>query len=203
MGVIVARPGGGHWAPWYAPGMDEGGAPAAAGDRSAAVWEQAEDVARLARQLCQHREDAEDVAQSSLLKAAQHLDGFRGEASVRTWLHRITANECWMLRRRLAARSLDAILESPRPPRDAALSAGDDPEMLAEDREMGRLVIAAISELPDRQRAAIILADGAGLRADEVARELGTSVSAVRSLLVRARRALRDGLGSRSVADQG
>jgi DNA-directed RNA polymerase specialized sigma24 family protein len=35
-------------------------------------------TSRLARQLCQHREDAEDVAQTPLLKAAQHLDGFRG-----------------------------------------------------------------------------------------------------------------------------
>ena len=183
--------------------MDEDGRPGAGGDRSAAVWEQAEDVARLARQLCQHPEDAEDVAQSSLLKAAQHLDGFRGEASVRTWLHRITANECWMLRRRLTARSLDAILESPRPAREASLTAGDDPARLAEDREMGRLVIAAVAELPDRQRAAIILADGAGLRAEEVARDLGTSVSAVRSLLVRGRRAVRERVGGGSVANQG
>ncbi len=58
------------------------------------------DVWRLARQLCQHREDAEDVTQSALLKPAQHLDGFRWEASLRTWLHRIATGECRMLRRR-------------------------------------------------------------------------------------------------------
>jgi len=49
-------------------------------------------------QLCGHREDAEDVAQSSLVKAAEHIAAFRGEATVRTWLHRITTNECRMLR---------------------------------------------------------------------------------------------------------
>src|SRR5579862_3331177 len=78
------------------------------------VWVHADDVARLARQLCRHREDAEDVAQSSLLKAAEHIDGFRGESTMRTWLHRITTNECRMLRRRQVARSLDDILEHSR-----------------------------------------------------------------------------------------
>ena len=166
--------------------------PGSGGDgRQEAVWAQAEDVARLARQLCQHREDAEDVAQSSLLKAAQHIDGFRGEASVRTWLHRITANECRMIRRRLAARSLDAILEGAGIPERAVLAAGADPASLVEERELARLVIASIAELPGRQRAAIVLSDGAGLTALEVARNLGVSVPAVRSLLVRARRTVR------------
>jgi RNA polymerase sigma-70 factor (ECF subfamily) len=169
--------------------------PSAAGsaaDRSDEVWSQADDVARLARQLCQHREDAEDVAQSALLKAALHLQDFRGESSVRTWLHRITANECRMIRRRITARSLDAILERPGASVPRALEAdGGDPEALAEERELSRAVVAAISSLPDRQRAAAILADGAGLSAEEVARHLGTTVSAIRSLLVRARRAVR------------
>jgi RNA polymerase sigma-70 factor (ECF subfamily) len=155
------------------------------------VWSHADDVARLARQLCQHREDAEDVAQTSLLKASQRLDGFRGEASVRTWLHRITANECWMLRRRVTARSLDAILESPTLLPGAAHAAEADPESLVEDRELGRLVVTAIAALPNRQRAALILSDGGQLSAEEVARALGATVSSVRSLLVRARRSLR------------
>ena len=171
--------------------MDESPPTPAMADRSEVVWAHAEDVARLARQLCQHREDAEDVAQTSLLKAAQHLDGFRGESSVRTWLHRITTNECRMIRRRLTARSLDAILESPNPPERAVLTVSADPESLAEERELGRLVVSAISALPSRQRAAIILSDGAELSAEAVARTLGTSVSAVRSLLVRARRNVR------------
>jgi Sigma-70 region 2 len=75
------------------------------------VWRYREDVWRLASQLCQHREDAEDVTQSALLKAAEHLDGFRWEASLRTWLHRIATNECRMLRRRKAPLSLDELLE--------------------------------------------------------------------------------------------
>ena len=51
-------------------------------------------------------ENAADVAQNTLLKAAQHIDGFRGEASVRTWLHTIATNECRMIRRRRQPESL-------------------------------------------------------------------------------------------------
>jgi RNA polymerase sigma-70 factor (ECF subfamily) len=71
------------------------------------------------------------------------------------------------------------------------LTVSADPESLAEERELGRLVVSAISALPSRQRAAIILSDGAELSAEAVARTLGISVSAVRSLLVRARRNVR------------
>ncbi|MHB8331490.1 MAG: RNA polymerase sigma factor, partial [Candidatus Dormibacteria bacterium] len=71
------------------------------------AWQYGGDIHRLARQLCGHREDAEDVAQSTLLKASLHLDDFRGEASLRTWLHRIATNECRQLRRRKIPDSLD------------------------------------------------------------------------------------------------
>ncbi len=92
------------------------------------VWAQAEDVARLSRQLCGHPEGAEDVAQSSLVKAAEHIAGFRGEATVRTWLHRITTNECRMLRRRLMATSLDGLLEEHSGDSELLMLAGADAE---------------------------------------------------------------------------
>jgi RNA polymerase sigma factor (sigma-70 family) len=157
------------------------------------VWAQAEDVARLARQLCGHPEDAEDVAQSSLVKAAEHIAGFRGEATVRTWLHRITTNECRMLRRRLMATSLDGLLEEhPGNAELLLLTAADaDPEALAQQRALGSAVLAAVAGLPERQRLAFVLQEGGALGISEVARRLDTTVPAVRSLLVRARRTLR------------
>ena len=152
------------------------------------VWAQAEDVARLARQLCGHPEDAEDVAQSSLMKAAEHIAGFRGEATVRTWLHRITTNECRMLRRRLMATSLDGLLEEHSGDTELLLLAADaDPEALAERRTFGNAVLAAVAGLPERQRVAFVLHEGGALGIKEVARRLDTTVPAVRSLLVRAR----------------
>lgn len=159
------------------------------------VWRYREDIERLARQLCRHREDAEDVAQSALLKAAEHLDGFRAEASLRTWLHRIATNECRMLRRRTPPGSLEQLLEAaatgsaPEP-----IGESPDPEQAALATEERLLALRTLAELPARYRTVLLLADGRGLRAAEIATLLDTSVSAVRATLHRARARLRERL---------
>ncbi len=90
------------------------------------------------QQLCRHRQDAENVTHSALLKAARHVDGFRWEASLRTWLHRIATIECRMLRRRKVPASLDQLLE------DAATAPGE----------------------PLQMPAAVLLKDGLGLSSE-------------------------------------
>ncbi len=170
-----------------------------AGASAGAVWRYRDDVWRLARQLCRHREDAEDVAHSALLKAAEHLDGFRWEASLRTWLHRIATNECRMLRRRKVPLSLDALLEDAataehRPPEPAAGEPG--PEEAALEAETRRSVLAALAGLPDHYHTALLLKDGLGLRAEDVAQAMGITVPAARSILHRARSALRERLAA-------
>jgi RNA polymerase sigma-70 factor (ECF subfamily) len=168
-----------------------------AGPPADAVWRYRADVWELASQLCQHREDAEDVTQSALLKAAQHLDGFRWEASLRTWLHRIATNECRMLRRRRAPLSLDQLLEeaatAPQQPAEPP-AAGLGPEEAAMEAETRRRVVAALAGLPDRYRTAVLLKDGLGLPAEAVAAAMGITVPAARSVLHRARSALREQL---------
>lgn len=154
------------------------------------VWEYREDLERLARYLCRHPEDAEDVAHAALLKAAEKLDSFRGESSVRTWLHTIATNECRMLRRRRQPTSLDSYL-------DAAVESaieGDepDPEEIALESETRKEVLAGLETLPPDYRCALLLKDGQGLSVAEVADLLGTTEGAVRSTLYRARRLLRE-----------
>jgi len=164
-----------------------------------AVWRYRDDVWRLARQLCRHREDAEDVAQSTLLKAVQHLEGFRWEASLRTWLHRIATNECRMLRRRRAPASLDEMLEALATGEGGAGEPPDPspgPDELALEAEARRLVVEALAGMPDRYRTALLLRDGLGMRAEDLARAMGTSVPAAKAVLHRARRALRRELAS-------
>lgn len=171
-----------------------------------AVWQYRADVWRLAQQLCRHREDAEDVTQNALLKAAQQVDAFRWEASLRTWLHQIATNECRMLRRRRAALSLDQLLEdaatAPVHPAETA-APGPDPEEAALEAETRRCVIVALAELPDRYRTALLLKDGLGLPANEVAAAMNTTVPAVRSVLHRARIALRQQLTAPQQAPAG
>jgi RNA polymerase sigma-70 factor (ECF subfamily) len=147
--------------------------------------------------MCRHREDAEDVAQNSLMKAAQKIDGFRGEASVRTWLHTIATNECRMLRRRVTPSPFDEALAATLAANQKAkpYAPEQSPESLAIEAENRREVVAALDQLPERYQQVIVLKDGCGLRAAEVARVLNTTVPAVRSVLFRARRMLRSHLG--------
>jgi RNA polymerase sigma-70 factor, ECF subfamily len=161
------------------------------------VWHYRDDVWRLARQLCRHREDAEDVTHSALLKAAEHLDGFRWEASLRTWLHRIATNECRMLRRRKAPLSLEALLEEAATAehrQDEPAADAPGPEEVAVEAETRRRVLTALEGLPERYRTALLLKDGLGLRAEGVAQAMGVTVPAVRSILHRARSTLRERL---------
>ena len=137
------------------------------------------------------------MTHTALVKAAQHLDGFRWEASVRTWLHRIATNECRMLRRRKAPLSLDELLEDAATAthRPAEPPAGEPgPEEAAVEAETRRQVVAALASLPDRYRTAVLLKDGLGLAAEQVAAAMGITVPAVRSVLHRARSDLRQRL---------
>ncbi|MEA2001941.1 MAG: sigma-70 family RNA polymerase sigma factor [Actinomycetota bacterium] len=158
-----------------------------------AIWEYSEDLRRFARYLCRHPEDAEDVAQNALLKAAQQIDGFRGDASVRTWLHTIATNECRMMRRRATPDSLDLLLATaPDPTGSAAIpTPKDQPEDAAIEAEARRTVVAALERLPANYQRVLVLKDGCGLPSAEIADLLETTVPATKSTLHRARRNLR------------
>ena len=162
------------------------------------IWRYREEIHRLARQLCRHREDAEDVAQATLLKAAQHLHKFRGEASLRTWLHRIATNECRMMRRRPTEVSLEQILESIATEEDTEPLELPfdipDPEEIAAGVEMRRLVLKALGNLPERYRTVLLLKGGEEMKEREIAQVMGLGPLAVKALLHRARNALRDEL---------
>lgn len=154
------------------------------------VWAYRDDLERLARSLCRHREDAEDVAQNALLKAAEKIDGFRAESTMRTWLHAITTNECRMLRRRKQPSSLDDLLEQVAGP-GVVDTDGADPEELALELETRSELLRALEQLPEAYRVVLILKEGREMSLEQVASALDTTVPAVKSLLYRARRALR------------
>lgn len=154
------------------------------------VWQYRDDLERLARYLCRHPADAEDVAHSALMKAAAKLDGFRGESSVRTWLHTITTNECRMLRRRKVPSSLDAVFDEAVGGSELH-AEGVDPEEIALELETRTELLRALEELPDSYRCALLLKEGRDLSLAEIAELTGTSVSSVKSTLYRARLELR------------
>ncbi len=152
--------------------------------------------------------DAEDAVQETIERALRGLDRFEGRAALRSWLYRIATNVCLdMLNARkrralpmdlspsswepveagLAARQPDPMWVEPMLDEHVLRQTGD-PAELAVARESIRLAfVAALQQLPPRQRAVLILRDVLRMRAAEVADLLGTSVASVTSALQRAR----------------
>jgi len=145
----------------------------------------------LARRILGNAAEAEDVAQEAMLRVWTHAPRWQPLAAFRTWLTRVTVNLCLDRKRRAPWVELEAAGEIV----DPAPGAGEQ----AESDERERAVTTAIQQLPDRQRAAIVLTYSEGMSNAQAAEILGTSVSALETLLVRGkqnlRRALRDLIG--------
>jgi RNA polymerase sigma factor (sigma-70 family) len=101
-----------------------------------------------------------------------------------------------MLRRRTVPASLDELLDAAAAGEPAGLptAGGPSPEQAAMEAETRSRVVGVLAGLPDRYRTAVLLKDGFGLTAEQVAAAMGVSVPAVRSVLHRARAALRAAL---------
>lgn len=141
-------------------------------------------LAGLAGQRCRSPEDVDDVLQESMLAAHRGAGGFRHQAAVRSWLHRIVANAC-VDRHRANTRHATV-------PLDEALLPVTD-RTAAVDTAL--LVHEALADLPVPQRATIVAVDMYGLTVAETARLLGVSEGTVKSRRSRARARLVSRLG--------
>lgn len=161
----------------------------AGGDRAAfdlLAQRHAGAIVRLAAHILRNRADAEDVAQDAMLRVWTNAPRWKPVAKFRTWLTRIVVNLCLDRKRRAQWMPLDSAGELADPKPDAATQYQAD--------ESERRLAAAIANLPPRQRAAVALSYGEGLSNAATADILDTSVSAVETLLVRARTSLRRAL---------
>ena len=150
--------------------------------------------------------DADDAVQEAMVRAWRGLERFDGRSSMRTWLYKIATNVCLDSARARRARPVeegpvctveDALETRPRthwlePIADArAVPADADPAERVVLRESIRLAfVAALQNLPPKQRAALLLTEVLGWSAVEVAEGLDTTLSAVNSALQRARATL-------------
>jgi RNA polymerase sigma-70 factor (ECF subfamily) len=135
-------------------------------------------------------EEAADALQDAFLSAYRAVGRFRGEAAVTTWLHRIVINACLDRLRRQSIRPVvpmgdDATL-------DAVAPKNADPTAL---HEVALDVTAALRQLPDEQRAALILVDMMGYGVDEAARVLEVPTGTIKSRCARGRARLAPLLG--------
>ena len=97
-----------------------------------------------------------------------------------------------MLRRRKSPSSLEQMFESAAIGQLDLAGGSVDPEDVAMELETRREVLSAVGELPAHYRCALMLKDGRGLSLDDTARLMDTTVPAVKSILYRARGALRE-----------
>jgi len=151
-------------------------------------------IFRLAQNLTQNRQDAEEVMQDAFFRAFTHLEGFKGDARFSTWLTRIAINEALMkLRKRRPTVSLDDERESEY---DAVVRElqdwGPSPEQKYSQEEQQRILSEAVRQLSPGLRVVTQLRDVEQLSTEEAAQIPGLSVSAVKSRSRRARLTLRE-----------
>jgi RNA polymerase sigma-70 factor (ECF subfamily) len=155
---------------------------------------------RTARSVLDDDAEAEDVVQEAYVRAFTHLDGFRGEAKLSTWLTRIALNEALgRLRRRrttVGLRDIDAIDDQGEARVIYLPSArqDSDPEAAAARAEVRRLLERAVDQLPDPFRMVFVLRDIEEMSTEETAVHLGLRPETVKTRLHRARRLLRQSL---------
>ena len=154
---------------------------------------------RVARSVVADDSEAEDVVQQAYVNAFAGLAEFRSEASLATWLTRITLNEALgRLRRQrpmVDLEVLDAepagkskIIPFPLMPQDI------DPERAAAQRQIRHLIERAIDDLPEIFRVVFVMRDVEGLSIEETADFLGLEPATVKTRLHRARQQLRRAL---------
>lgn len=155
-------------------------------------------VYRLARQITQSDEDAEDVLQEAFLKAYSHLDSFQGQSKFYTWIVRIAVNEALMkLRKRRSDRTvpLDEPVETDEDQIVREIAVWDeDPEQKYSQEELREILNQAIGSLKEDFRTVFLLRDVEELSTEETAEALKISIPAVKSRLLRARLQLREKL---------
>ena len=149
--------------------------------------------------------EAQDAMQDTLLSAFEHIGGFQGRSKFSTWLVSIARNTgLQRLRRGERFESLDEVEYNeewdfrPRQVRDWQ----DNPEQSCSRMEMRQLVEKGILALPANYRVVVMLRDIQQVSTDEVARQLGLSVPAVKTRLLRGRLMLREWLSPHLAASR-
>lgn len=144
--------------------------------------------------------EAEDIAQEVFVAVFKHIDSFRGDSSLSTWILRIAANHCRNRIRYLKRRyhQQTQVLEDTR---ESDFLPGDRvspprPDAVAEGRQLQRVLRAGMEELEEDHRLVLVLRDMEHLSYQEIAEVLEVAEGTVKSRLFRARLALKNYLAA-------
>lgn len=129
-------------------------------------------------------EDARDATQETFLAAFRSLRGFRGEAKVSSWLHRIAVNQCITRQRRAKVRNEAALDdEAENDAHSFATPLEISPARVVEGRERSDAVRRAVNSLPVELRQVIVMKEFEELTFREIADALDLPLSTVKSRL--------------------
>lgn len=153
-------------------------------------------IQRLIGRMVRDVDLVEDISQETFIRAYRALHQFRGEAQFYTWLYRIAVNT--------AKKFLLELKHDPTVSESSLANDDDDetswnkneptaqdgPESILAAKEVAAVVNAAMDDLPDDLRQAVVLREIEGLSYEEIATAMGCPVGTVRSRIFRAREAI-------------
>ena len=149
-------------------------------------WERR--IFALAYGMLGREEDARDATQETFVAAFRNLRGFRGEAKVSSWLHRIAVNQCISRQRRSKVRSESALEDEHE--NSFATPLNNSPARVAEGRQETLAVRRAINTLPIELRQVVVMKEFEELTFREIAEALDLPLSTVKSRLYTAMKQL-------------
>lgn len=138
-------------------------------------------------------EEARDAAQETFIAAYRNLQGFRGEAKVSSWLHRIAVNQCITRKRRSRVRGETAIEDELESAGERFLSTSEheSPARATEAKERTEAVRRAVAALPQELQEVVVMKEFEDLTFQEIADALQIPLSTVKSRLYTALKQLR------------
>ena len=140
-------------------------------------------------------EESQDIMQEVFLQVYRTIGDFRGDASLSTWLHRITVNRSLNWKRRWARRfkwlhvSTDSADDHPAAEPESELPS---PEIRMANAQTRQQIDNALKMLPDQARTVFVLRELEGLSYEEIADATGIKMGTVRSRLFHARKRLKE-----------
>jgi len=154
-------------------------------------------VVNICYRFVHHASDAEDVAQEVFIEIIQSIARFRGDAKLSTWIYRVAVTKAFdFIRKKNRKKRLGHLkqvlgIQTEEKRRDFEPEDATEPADALEQKERAAVLAQALAALPESQRIAITLNQYEGLGYAEVAEIMATTVSAVESLLFRAKKNLR------------
>ncbi|WP_130733756.1 RNA polymerase sigma factor [Flavobacterium sp. J27] len=151
-------------------------------------------VYNVALHYLQNIQDAEEVTQDVFVKVYYTLHSFQGKASLKTWIYKITINQSldFLKKKKSKKRLFIFGNKSHNEQEIVQISNFEHPGIILEKKEDAALLFAIINTLPEHQKTAFILSKIDGLSNPEIAEIMETSISAIESLIFRAKTTLKE-----------